>query len=296
MGLTLEWVETAHWWRAGKETLVFKIGEFSRLSMVPVTALRYYADSGLVSPGWIDPDTGYRYYTADQLPRINRVLALKDLGLSLDEIRAILDEHLSPAELRGMLRLKRAEIGRRVAEEQERLARVESRLRLIEKEGAMPEEEVVVKDVESQHGLAMREVLAVAKEIGPFIQDGFAALGMGGIPPVGPPAVMYHDPEFTGEDLDVELFIPVAQSVGGPVPTPAGRELTKQTLCGGTVARLVHVGPYETIGEAYQTLAGWIGEHGHAFAGPPQELYLSDPAEGGPPVTEIRWPIAASEE
>lgn len=274
---------------------MFRIGEFSRLSMVPVTALRFYADSGLVTPDWVDPDTGYRYYTADQLPRINRVLALKDLGLSLDEIRAILDQELSAAELRGMLRLKRAQIGRRVAEERERLARVESRLRLIEKEGVMPDEEVVVKNVQPQPGLSMRDVLAATGEIGTFIQDGFAGLGVGNIPPVGPPAVVYHDPEFTGEDIDIELFVPVAPPVSGPVATPAGRKLVEHTLPGGTMATLVHVGPYEAVAEAYQTLAAWISEHRHAFAGPPQELYLTEPEDEGPPVTEIRWPIAAGE-
>jgi len=272
---------------------VFRIGEFSRLSMVPVTALRYYADVGLLEPAHVDPDSGYRFFTAQQLPRVNRILALKGLGLSLDEIGVILDEELGAAELRGMLQLRRAELGRRVAEEQDRLERVEARLRLIEKEGSMPEREVVDKQVAPVRGVAMREVLATIEEIGPFIGDGFAGLGMAGIAPAGPPAAIYHDPEFTGEQVDVEIFLPVPPEVSGPLRTPAGRTLQERVLEGGDVVALVHAALYEEIGEAYQALGAAIAERGLRVAGPPRELYLTGPDEPGPPVTEIRFPVVA---
>ena len=110
---------------------MYRIGEFSKICRVPVSALRYYSDIGLLPPVAIDPDSNYRYYDAAQLPRLNRILALKDLGLSLEEIGLILNDELSAAELRGMLRLKQAEMGQAVAEQQAQLARVESRLRLI---------------------------------------------------------------------------------------------------------------------------------------------------------------------
>ena len=96
---------------------MYRIGEFSKICRVPVSALRYYSDLGLLPPVETDPASGYRYYSAAQLPRLNRILALKDLGLSLDEIGAILNEELVLEELRGMLRLKRAEIGKRPGRE-----------------------------------------------------------------------------------------------------------------------------------------------------------------------------------
>ncbi len=139
---------------------MFRIGDFSRLCMVPVSALRYYADLGLLEPAAVDPSSGYRYYTAAQLRLVNRIVALKELGLALDEIRAVLSESLGAGELRGMLRLKEAEASRRVAEEQQRLERVEARLRLIEQEGRMPEQEVVVKSVPEVRGLGMRAKVA----------------------------------------------------------------------------------------------------------------------------------------
>jgi len=270
---------------------VFKIGDFSRLCMVPVSALRYYADLGLLEPAAVDPSSGYRYYSAAQLRLVNRIVALKELGLSLDEIRAVLGEGLGVGELRGMLRLKRAEAARRVAEEQERLERVEARLRLIEKEGRMPEQEVVVKTVPEVRGLGMREKVAGSTGIGEFIGDGFAGLGMAGATLAGPPLSVYHDPEFSPESIDVELVCPVPPGVKGPLPTPAGRTLESRTVPGGEVAVIVHVGPYETVGDAYQALAQWIGQHGYRMSGPPCEIYLTSPMDPGPPVTEIRWPV-----
>jgi DNA-binding transcriptional MerR regulator/effector-binding domain-containing protein len=270
---------------------VFKIGDFSRLCMVPVSALRYYADLGLLEPAAVDPSSGYRYYTAAQLRLVNRIVALKELGLSLDEIRAVMREGLSVAELRGMLRLKRAEATQRVAEERERLERVEARLRLIEKEGRMPEQEVVVKSVPEVRGLGMRARVAGPPGMAEFFGDGFAALGLAGVTLAGPPLSVYHDPEFSPDSIDVELVCPVAPGVKGPLPTPAGRTLEARTVPGGEVAVIVHVGPFATVGEAYQALAAWIGQHGYRMSGPPREIYLTAPTDPGPPVTEIRWPV-----
>ena len=93
---------------------MFKIGEFSRFSQVTVKTLRYYDKLGLLKPAKVDRFTGYRYYSASQLPRINRILALKDLGLSLDQIAQLLEDDLSPDQIRGILRLKQVEIQEQV--------------------------------------------------------------------------------------------------------------------------------------------------------------------------------------
>ncbi len=116
---------------------MLKIGEFSRLAQVTVKTLRHYEKLTLIKPAWIDRYTGYRYYALDQLPRLNRILALKDLGFSLEQIGDILRDEVSAAELRGMLKLKHAELQRQVTEVQRRLTRVEARLTQIEHEGTL---------------------------------------------------------------------------------------------------------------------------------------------------------------
>ncbi|MCK4450116.1 MAG: MerR family transcriptional regulator, partial [Anaerolineae bacterium] len=102
---------------------MFKIGDFSRISQVSVKTLRYYDEIGLLKPAHVDRFIGYRYYSVDQLGRLHRILALKGLGLSLEQVTRLLDDHLTSEQIRGMLRMKRAEMQQRVEEERERLAR-----------------------------------------------------------------------------------------------------------------------------------------------------------------------------
>ncbi len=82
---------------------MFRIGEFSRIAQVSGRLLRYYDEIGLLSPNFTDPETGYRYYSAQQLPRLNRILVLKELGLSLEQVARLLDQQTSTEEIRGML-------------------------------------------------------------------------------------------------------------------------------------------------------------------------------------------------
>ena len=89
---------------------MLKIGEFSRIGQVSVKTLRYYDTVGLLKPCHVDPTSGYRYYSFEMLPKLNRILALKELGLSLEQINQLLEDDLSAEQLRGMLRLKQVEI------------------------------------------------------------------------------------------------------------------------------------------------------------------------------------------
>src|SRR5512141_3329320 len=113
---------------------MIRIGDFSKLSRVSVKTLRYYDGVGLLKPVHVDPSTGYRMYEYAQLLRLHRILALKDLGFSLEEIGRLLSENVTPGQLRGMLMLRRAEARQKVLEETDRLEQVEAWLRQIEQE------------------------------------------------------------------------------------------------------------------------------------------------------------------
>jgi len=271
---------------------VYRIGEFSKICRVPVSALRYYSDLGLLPPAAIDPDSGYRFYEAVQLPRLNRILALKDLGLSLDEIESILNEELSAQELRGMLRLKQAEMSQAVAEQKAQLTRVEHRLRLIESEGTMPQYEVVVKELAPQYVLSLREIASNPEHVGTMIADGYSALMPAGIMPSGPCFSLYHDPEFNPENLDVEVAYPVAPDVTSAPQTPGGRSFGSRVVPGGKIAVTLHQGSYDTIDQAYAAIGEWVENNGMMMAGPPQEAYLTPPDDPSGPMTEIRLPVS----
>jgi effector-binding domain-containing protein len=268
---------------------MFKIGDFSKLSQVSVRTLRYYEEMGLLAPIEVDRFTSYRYYSVDQLPRLNRILALKDLGFSLEQIAQLLDEELPPDQIRGMLRMKQAEIRQQAEEERARLARVEARLRQIEQEGKMPTHEVVIKKVEPQLVATIRRVIPNYGEIGQLYNETFAYLGQHGARPAGPPLAIYHDPEFRERDADVETAVPLAS------PLPSSERVAIRELPGAErMACVVHQGSYESVSEAYNTLMAWIGSNGYRIAGPCREVYLRGP-ESGPDassyVTEVQVPV-----
>ncbi len=108
---------------------MIRIGDFSRIARVSVQTLRYYDDLGLLKPVEVDRFTGYRYYSFDQLPRLHRILALKDMGLTLEEIARLLRDEPTTEQMMGMLRLKETELAERIDEELHRLERVRARLR-----------------------------------------------------------------------------------------------------------------------------------------------------------------------
>lgn len=271
---------------------MFRIGDFSKICRVPVSALRYYADLGLLEPAHIDRFTGYRYYSLDQLPRLNRILALKDLGLSLAQIGQLLNDDVSPEEIRGMLRLKQAEIQQQVQEEQARLARVEARLRLIQQEGKMPEKEVVLKQIESQMVISRREIVPTPEHVGLLIGELAMAVMRQGGEFTGPPMSIFYDEEFKPTNLDVEVAFPVAKGSKG-VALDAGREASTQELPAvAQAASIIHNGDYDGFTETYSVIGHWISENGYRIVGPPREIYLhyseDNTAEN---ITEIQFPV-----
>ena len=71
---------------------MFKIGDFSKMSKVTIKALRYYELEGLIKPSYVDEVSGYRYYESSQLLDISRIVSLKQIGLSIDEIKKVINE------------------------------------------------------------------------------------------------------------------------------------------------------------------------------------------------------------
>ena len=136
--------------------IMFRIGEFAQIAQVSSRQLRFYDQLGLLQPGHINDQTGYRYYNIRQLPRLNSILALKELGLSLEQIGPLLKDEISPSELRGMLTMKRAQVERMLREEEVRLRHIESRIAQIDKCGGVDGYDVVTKSVATIPFLSLR--------------------------------------------------------------------------------------------------------------------------------------------
>src|SRR5690349_5912834 len=176
---------------------MIKIGDFARLGQVSIVTLRHYDEIGLLKPASVDTFTGYRYYSVAQLPRLNRILALKDLGFSLDQIELVL-RGLTLEQLRGMLKLRHAEVEQQVAHEQGRLARIATRLRQIESEDHMPNYDVVLKTVPPQLIASRRVIIPTNDQVPAYLNPAFAEayshLKQHGAKEAGPCLAMWHQP------------------------------------------------------------------------------------------------------
>jgi DNA-binding transcriptional MerR regulator/predicted transcriptional regulator YdeE len=265
---------------------VLKIGEFSALTRVSIKTLRYYDELGILKPVRVDQESGYRYYSADQLPRLYRVLALKDLGFPLDRIAQTLEKSVSADELRGMLMLRRAEQEVLVLEEQERLTRLEACLRLIEREGVMTNE-VLLKELPPQWIVSLRESIPAYRAIGALFGKVHGILGPLGAGGTG--VALFHDKEFKDHGIDAEVGVLLKESVSVPAP------LTAYELPAITVASIIHHGAFNRIAETSVAVLRWIEANKYQQAGPIRELFLRIAAPASRDdesnVTEIQVPV-----
>lgn len=268
---------------------MFKIGDFSRLAFVTTQALRYYDEIGLLKPVKVDRFTGYRYYSTTQLPRLNYILALKDLGLSLDEISLLVKDNLTLQQMRDIFILKRSELQQQASDIKRRLDRVEKLLLQLEQEGKMSDYQVVIKKVPSLKIVSIRgtvptyhDIMQLGEKLYPVYEkhaDKFA----------GPFLTIYHDMEYREKDVDMEVGIPISNTFEVEQP------LVIRDLPGiEHAATTIHKGSYDTVGEAYQALTKWCESNGYELDGPDREVYLTGPADVDSPadyVTELQQPI-----
>ena len=257
-----------------------------------------------MQPSFTDEWTGYRYYTIDQLARLHRIIALKDLGLSLAQIAELLDADgdLPVAQLRGMLTLKQAEVQRELAEGQMRLQRIEVRLNQIEQAGQPSPYEIVVKPISPLPVASITAVVPHVEEMDYYCEsltrEVYKALRKAGIWPLQPELILYHATEYKERDLDVEAAVAVAprpmdhQALGDTVRF---RELPGHELA----ASLIYEGPLRDVVPAVLELLGWVAYQEHVPAGPLREIHLSGPLHTGEvvdeeAVTELLLPIKAA--
>ncbi|WP_433679991.1 MerR family transcriptional regulator [Nocardia sp. CA-119907] len=269
---------------------MFSIGDFARHGRVSVRMLRHYDAIGLLRPDRVDAATGYRYYQGGQLARLNRIVALKDLGFTLEQVGRILDDRVGTAELRGMLALRRAELEQRITGDRARLVQVETRLRIIEKEGAMPANDVVIKSIPA---VRVAELTCVASDfepqtigpvVGPLFEQLCARLAQASIDIVGP-GIAYYEEQPDGS-VNVHAAMPVN------VEPAAGHEFTIVDLPAvSQAATVVHRGSMDEVLEPWQSLGKWIDANGYRSAGPAREVTLEFTEDPSGWVTELQEPI-----
>lgn len=271
---------------------MFNIGDFARHGRVSVRMLRHYDAIGLLHPASVDQTTGYRSYAAQQLSRLNRIVAMKDLGFTLQQVQSILDEKVNVEELRGMLRLRQAELRSQIATDTARMAQVEARLHIIEREGAMPTDDVAIKRIPAVRVAELTAIAAsfepgsISPVIQPLYDELFARLDRAAVTPIGPPIAYYED---SPDGVLVHASVPVDAdpSTGHDFAIVDLPEIEQ-------AATIVHRGSMDNVMSTIQTLAQWIDAHGHRSAGYNRELYLDCPQDKDLWVTELQEPLVTT--
>ncbi|MFJ1861078.1 MerR family transcriptional regulator [Streptomyces anulatus] len=273
---------------------MFTIGDFARYGRVSPRMLRHYDAIGLLTPDRTDPATGYRLYGAAQLARLNRIIALKDLGFTLQQVGAVLDERVGPEELRGMLRLRRAELAEAVAAASARLTRVEARLRSIESEGHMPADDVVIRAVPAVRVAELTGTAAsyqpqdIGPVIGPLYERLLPLLEGAGLRPTGPGIARYEDAPEGGGAITVHAGVTVSAPVGAVGDT----EVRVVELPPFEAATIVHRGAMDDVLSTTHTLARWLDANGYRSTGYSREVNLECPPDQESWVTELQEPVA----
>jgi DNA-binding transcriptional MerR regulator len=275
------------------DDVMLTIGEFARLGQVSPRMLRHYDELDLLRPERVDPTSGYRHYSVHQLDRLHRIVALRDIGFGLEQIRQALSETISAEELRGMLRLRRAQIAQVVDEERERLRRVEAHLRALEWSDTVTLQDIVIKQTQPIRvaqacagGLSHADIGAA---FGRLLPQVVAHLEAAGAEP-GISIGVYEDDG--GTVAEGEIVLHAGFDIGDQ-DVPDNETVRVVDLAVIEVAAVVYRGGDDGIMAAWEALVRWIDDSGYRLVGSCRELYHEwhddDPSRN---VMELQQPIA----
>jgi DNA-binding transcriptional MerR regulator len=266
---------------------MYGIGLVARLGQVSVRTLRHYDDLGLLKPSHVDPFTGYRYYTPEQVLRLHRILVLRDLGVPLAQIGQLIDDDVTVEQLRGILRLRQSEARARLAAQTEQLRRVELRLAQLQ-EASVADYDVIVKRLEPIRVVALSEDLTGYDQIGAACGRLYprlhAALAEHDIPFDGLSLALYED---TGDEerplrITTALHLPGGQTIDSDGLTTI--DLPAVERAATTVVR----GDPAQFSGAFRALHEWVDQTGALATAFERELYIDCDGPRDTWVTELQ--------
>ena len=253
---------------------MLSIGTFAQMAGCSIRTLHHYGELGLLEPHHTEPSSGYRYYHAAQLADINRILALRDLGFGLPQITQLLRTSVTVEDLKAMLLLREAEAAQHVAQETQRLARVQARIRNLERHPMNVD--VVIKSVEAARCAIY---IAYAPDFFDSLTPVHAAswpiingeLGRLGVKQVAPEITLYHDNPGDGEDraIKVTFAIPIGDAEFD------SDVLTIDQIPGmQRAATAIHRGSPATFDQTYDAMTQWAIDADETILGYSREVYI----------------------
>ena len=271
---------------------MFTTGEFSKIARVSRRLLRHYREIGLFLPQRSEAQSGYHYYSVSQLPRLNRILALRDLGFTLEQIRRTIDSDVSLDELRGMLQMRKAEIEQTLNDEIQRLRGVESRLQMLDQ--SRPNLEVVIKSIPEQAIISTHYICTSIEHSFQLIHQMHhhlpAVIGQKNLNEM---ITMLHSEDFKIEGAHVEMGYLLANPNQISEVEIQGLAFAPNTLPAvkTMVTTVVTESPdFWQLGTA--AIGEWIETHQYRIIGPQREIwhtYSDNPQEY--PMIELQIPV-----
>lgn len=270
------------------------IGEVSKISQVSLRMLRYYDKNNIFKPKIINEENGYRYYTAEQLDDLYKIVELRDLGFSVAEISELICEENKDKYLDG-IRKKRENLEREAAEIQMKLKRLAS----LEEDAGTDENERVSRDITIVlKNIPEKDVISYRKTVPNYFCEGAMWAEFGTLLKdckvffSNESFSLYHDIDYREENVDIELCV-VADGLTGNIPE--GLVHRQVPGCDKAVSILVK-GPYENISFAYRKFAHWLELHSeYRMSSPTRQIcHISQINTDNPEeyVTEILIPLS----
>lgn len=261
------------------------IGIFARLTRISVRMLRHYAEHGLLIPAWVDPGSGYRYYTAEQQQTARHIAALRDAAFPIAEMAAVLNAFDDPLAWSTSLQTHRHRLLKQQRQTAERLAALD-RLTAHRKELTMTIP-VHTSTLPPMTVAAVRDVIATYADEGLLWERLMSELGRQQLPPSGISGATFYDEDYQDTDVDVEVWAQVPQAFPATAPVEC-REVPEQSILSATLR-----GSYDQIGSVTAALGAHVAEHG-LKVGPMFNIYRVSPAQDPDPthwVTDVCLPV-----
>ncbi|HET6793322.1 MAG TPA: MerR family transcriptional regulator [Acidimicrobiales bacterium] len=262
------------------------IGDFSRMTHLSIKTLRHYHEVGLLAPASIDPSSGYRYYGADQVGTAQIIRRFRDLGVPVDEVKALL---LAP-DVGARNEVLVAHLQRMQDQLEKTEATVASLRALLEPQPApVPVEYRVVRRVPA---LAVADTVTAEDAldwwVGAF-DELYTTLARIGLEPAGPGGALFPGEFYELEKADLVAFVPLSQ------PAPTGSDRARPfDVPDAELAVAVHAGPFGDIDRTYGQLGLHVAERAISVDGPIREYYLvtaRDTPDEADHRIEVCWPI-----
>ncbi|WP_206458867.1 MerR family transcriptional regulator [Anaerovorax sp. IOR16] len=231
---------------------MFKIGEFSKLTQVTIRMLRYYDEVGLLKPAQIDSWTGYRMYSVEQIPILNKIIYLRDSGFSVAEIAIVINSEDNNF-IMEQLDNKFLEIKKIIQSEQEKLRKITlAKSEILHKKSDM-HYNVTIKSVPSYQVLSLRKIIPDYFAEGELWKELFAFAEQQQISVSSDTFTIYHDAEYKEKNVDVELCMPV-KKVGKSIGDFSYRNTELVSIMACTMV----YGEFSNIAGAYLAFARWL--------------------------------------